>query len=306
MYEIGELRATYDCIIRKLPTENTLHVYCDRSVARDGKAGCGVLIKEYTDIGTVDTVIGCRLTDNVSSTQAELQGVLAGLQEVVKCGKNACFFIDSRGALESLNSRRPVYQNIVIECRENVKKLEKTGYKVRFMWIPSHVGILLNEVVDDIAKRATEKTLVDVVCQLTLKQIKTRIKMIQEGEEMIKRMAMVDSSNTLKNYAIINTNSSFTYGKGKSTWKDSIYIRLRLGYKYIWQYGVDVSEKDKECKLCSMPHAHTLEHYVLECQLIENYRNKEINSVPHQIVWMCDNGMKDSILRSYKNFAPRV
>ncbi len=119
-------------------------------------------------------------------------------------------------------------------------------------------------------------------------------------------MAIVDSSNTLKNYSVINTNSSFTYGNGKSTWKDSIYMRLRLGYKYIWQYGVDVSEKDKECKLCSMPYAHTLEHYVLECHLIEKYRNKEINSVPHQIVWMCDNGIIDSILRSYKNFAPRM
>lgn len=41
---------------RKTPKLKTLDVCCDGSVTKDGKAGCGVLIKEYTEIFTVDVI----------------------------------------------------------------------------------------------------------------------------------------------------------------------------------------------------------------------------------------------------------
>ncbi|XP_069168138.1 uncharacterized protein [Procambarus clarkii] len=305
-HEPGQLRCMYGSMISRLPRGNSLHVYCDGSVVEDGRAGCGVLIREYTEFGTVDRKIELRLSNYISSTQAELQAILACLEEVRHDDKNVFVFVDSRGALESLNSRNPVFMSIVEDCKRRIAEIQLKGHSVKFMWIPSHVGIVLNEVADDLAKRATSKPQIDIECEFTMRQIRSKIRNIQAQAGVERRGIMYERSLTMQHYMYASQNTLFTYGKRRNAWSDSVYMRLGLGYKYYWEYGIGVHDNDTKCKLCGMLRSHTLAHYVLDCPLINVYRNTEIRTVPEQIAWMCHKGKVDDILERYKNFAPRL
>ena len=52
----------------------------------NGRAGCGILIREYNpEIDTwIEVEHSYRLSNNISSTQAELYAVLCGLEEIKK------------------------------------------------------------------------------------------------------------------------------------------------------------------------------------------------------------------------------
>ncbi|XP_069987694.1 uncharacterized protein [Penaeus vannamei] len=178
-----QLKATYSHKINNLTRLNIAHVYCDGSVLEDGRAGCGVIIRQFTGSGVVTTSTGMRLSNHISSTQAELWAILTALKEIEIINKDSYFFVDSRGALDSLNSKNPVFGHIVGECRLIAHRLQSQGHVIAFVWIPSHVGVTFNEAVDEIAKGATRKHEVDIHCMRTFKQAKSNIKRIRLGYE---------------------------------------------------------------------------------------------------------------------------
>ncbi|KAG0693246.1 hypothetical protein GWK47_027572 [Chionoecetes opilio] len=61
--------------------------------------------------------------------------------------------------------------------------IERTGRSVTFIWVPSHVGITLNERVDDIAKQATCRDSVDIQGTFVLRQVKTQIRDTQNDTD---------------------------------------------------------------------------------------------------------------------------
>lgn len=125
--------------------EYSKHVWWDGSVMERGKAGCGILVRQYEAQGTVtENHHGYRLSDDVSSTQAEPYEILLGLRKVKESGGDTYLYLDSRGALDSLKNQRTVFEEIVSDCRNIVQNMEQTGRSVSFMWVPPHVGITLN------------------------------------------------------------------------------------------------------------------------------------------------------------------
>ena len=123
-----------DCVSKV----NSIHVFCDGSVRDDGRAGCGALMCEYDErANSCESTITFRLSDGVSSTQAELYAIYIVLTQVQGKHKDVHIFVDSRPALESLTSRSPVYEDLVAQCRSLMKEQQ-----IKFYWIPSHVGIL--------------------------------------------------------------------------------------------------------------------------------------------------------------------
>ena len=74
--------------------------------------------------------------------------------------------------MSSLNSVNPVNKALVAHCKAIVFQLKDVGCTVQFMWIPSHVGICLNETADKLAKQALNKTSIDSEASLCLSRIK--------------------------------------------------------------------------------------------------------------------------------------
>jgi ribonuclease HI len=63
---------------------------------------------------------------------------------------------DSLSSIEALCSRKisPRTHSVVYECEEALWRLRANQFVVRLMWVPAHVGIDGNEMVDRIAKES--------------------------------------------------------------------------------------------------------------------------------------------------------
>ena len=292
-------------MINELPSNNTVHVFCDGSVCEGGRAGCGVLVRNYTDGTPSESEYSLRLSDHISSTQAELQAIKLALTKVATCNKDIYIFVDSRGALESLNSSKPIYQKLSIVCKNIIHSIKTSGSEVKLYWVPSHVGIRCNERVDMIAKKATEKCIIDIHCALSMRQVRSLIRVKQDEITSAERALTYERSATFRHYYDIDQETGLVYDKQGSL-QDTVIMRLRLGYRYLWELGCETPDKERECRLCGENDSHTLTHYVLHCSLLTPYRNSNINNVTEQIIWLINNNKIEEILKKYKKFAPRV
>ena len=306
-YVSRELAALFASRIDELPKQHCIHIYSDGSVAANGRAGIGVLVRDHRSTMVVEEEFMARVTDFVSSTQAELLAILAGLRLVFDRGSDLFFFVDSRSALESLNSKDPLYMETIIECRRFVSLMKREGRVINFMWIPSHVGLRHNERVDKLAKDATQNDEVEVPCNLSLRQIRSKIRsrMFKDAESLRRNHGPMSLSRA--HYLYISDRIEYQPGKGERTLIDTIKMRLILGYKYYWQcswMSGRFTEAEKSCKVCGAREAHTLEHYILTCPELRPFRNNLITNVKDQIVWFLKNGVVERILKRFKLFAP--
>ena len=66
---------------------------------------------------------------------------------------NISIFTDSLSALQSLKSGKSRTQpEILHNILKSIKSLQNKNLQVSFGWIPSHVGIIGNEIADQTAK----------------------------------------------------------------------------------------------------------------------------------------------------------
>ena len=101
----------------------------------------------------------------------------------------------------------------------------------------------------------------------------------------------------MKHYMEIVANTDFSYGPERNKWKETLCTKFRLGVKYYWELGVNVTEEEKQCRLCGAERAHTLQHYILICPIVATYRNKNIDNFTKQLIWMFNNGKVNQMLQ---------
>ena len=117
-------------------------VYCDGSMNTDtGCAGAAVTLMNGGTFHS-DVDIKVRMHDWASSTQTELMALLLALTLIRRRGNDSLIITDSMSALQSLQtSKVSVYEKLVNEVKRKIRKLAGRGIKVKFMWVPSHIGI---------------------------------------------------------------------------------------------------------------------------------------------------------------------
>ncbi|XP_068234203.1 uncharacterized protein [Palaemon carinicauda] len=194
-----------------LPKCNTIHIYCDGSV-NGNKAGCGVVVREYyeNDV-SVDEMMSKRIEDETSSTVAELHAIHEGLKMVVNKTKDIFVFVDSQSALLALNSKTSTKSEVVVLCKGLVCRLQEKGITVKFYWVPSHIGISLNEVADNLAKEATRKPDIDIETSMSLNRIKRGMRIKQEvwGTEKALKI-LEEGSVSMRHYLLVTENTNVT------------------------------------------------------------------------------------------------
>ncbi|WP_143558918.1 reverse transcriptase domain-containing protein, partial [Solemya velum gill symbiont] len=93
-----------------------------------------------------------RLPDGSSIYTAELKALLLALESIPSLtSTHFLIFSDSLSALQALSNSS--YHPLLIRLQHLYHTLSLT-YSIRFVWIPSHVGIPGNEIVDALAKNA--------------------------------------------------------------------------------------------------------------------------------------------------------
>ena len=176
------------------------HFYIDGSVDPDTGRAAAAFIQSHSPPVLSKSV---RLTDQISSTQAEL-GALSILFEYLKVvceeGERIVVHCDSMPALLTLKGDSP--KDIFCKQKYNILEIlhhliSKMNLGIHLHWIPSHIGIPGNEQVDDTVKGALNNTIIDVVIPTSVGQIKAVIRKAQKNKQhlLFNQMA-VESPNT--------------------------------------------------------------------------------------------------------------
>ena len=207
--------------------------------------------------------------------------------------------MDSQSALLALNCKNPMDNDVVNGIKNLVCSYEESGCKIKFFWVPSHIGIYLNECADRLAKEATEKPVIDIRCKVSLNKIKKEMKYFRNiwVSEHIENLIR-EGSYSLRHYLYVTANTNISYGKSLSK-VDTFNMRMRLGYRYCWEY---INDDGIPCRLCGQASSHTLEHYVLECSQLTEYRDVTIVNILDQICHMLNNEVSSKIVKKFPNF----
>ena len=295
------LKVMYQGVIDDHQDSHTDHIYTDGSVNPiDGRSGSAITLIR-NGIINVDHEVGIRIHNWASSTQTELVAILLALSKVKQTGRNAVIFSDSMAALSSLTSDNSVYPNLIQKARKKIKQIIEKGNMIKFVWIPAHVGIKGNERADNIAKNATSNDTIAISLGRSIKQIKSIIKQKNKDDEWQARNNE-NGSRSNEYYDKVALNQPFVYGsKGGDRRKESVIARLRLGYPYLWEKGVNVENNLKQCKVCGVDEGHNLHHYVMECPSIAEYRMGGVTDVFNQAKHLINK--VPAILKRYPGFA---
>ena len=126
-----------------------------------------------------------------------------------KSNKNNIFiFSDSQSALQSLSIPK-----ISIKTNSYILKIKKiffelqrknSNLKIKFFWIPAHIGIRGNENADQLAKSATEKTVLDIKPYILLIYSKTSIKLAKKTIMIISKKLVKTKANIIFQIILVN------------------------------------------------------------------------------------------------------
>ena len=136
-----------------------VHIFTDGSKDPvSGKTGLGVFVAG----GQFQQSI--RISDKLSVFTAELKAILCALEWVEHVKPiNSLICSDSAAALLVIKDGvSRAHPDIVLECLCCLSRIERAGYQVRFVWVPSHSGIEGNESADALAKASLLRENIDL------------------------------------------------------------------------------------------------------------------------------------------------
>lgn len=119
--------------------------------------GSSVIIKDQ------DTAYYSSSPKECSSFTAETIAIKAAIgiigTHMIEYKENIIIFSDCKSVLSAINSNLiNVYHNrYITEIKGKIYEIRKSGIKIRFVWIPAHIGIPGNEVADQIAKESANE-----------------------------------------------------------------------------------------------------------------------------------------------------
>ena len=281
------------------------HVYyCDGSLKEDGSAGDGVAhFCDGRHLPEDDKTV--RLSKDSSTTQCELLAIAVALSDAKKLEGGTTIISDSMSALQSLTAKTPSCVILVNRINTLLIRMKKTGREVVFIWAPSHCGIYGNELADQLANEATQKECIDYKMPLSNRQV---ARVVSEGAKKRYSTAVLErawSSASLQQYLSVTQGAPPRYLEHSLTSRrfQVTYSRIRLGYKYLWQFGIPSSDAQKRCHVCFLPEGHTLNHYILRCPSTGLLRLPDVDDFARQAHNLLQGGKLACLKRRYPNFA---
>ena len=204
----------------------------------------------------------------ISILRAELTAIVLALEWLEQIiNTNVVILSDSLSALQSVVS----YDNehsLVQEILYKLNILLSKNVQIEFEWIPSHVGIRGNEVVDSLANKATKKHVIDVYIPSSRKELENEIK----KQSLIQWQCRWNSSlkgrylySIQKNVRDTFPTKTFTRGEEK------IIHQFRLGKCNLNYYLYLIKRHENGlCPECN--ENETIDHFLFTCKKYETLR----------------------------------
>jgi len=276
------------------------HLYADGSVQSNGGAGCAVY---SPDIDPPEGGwLGRRLPNASSSTYCELQALLLAVTLLCQRRLNGVVMCDSQSALQAISSPQPTHRSLIHQILHQLVAAQEHSLCLRFLWIPSHVGIDANDRVDLLAKSACELPLPDGATP-SLSSYKRAIHSAALLPTLHRMDAERGQSVSIQHYDHFRLSPPRYRQHGLMVRRHNIVCaRLRLGYRPLWQ----VSEAGdiphlSTCRLCDRPNANSLHHYCLECPSVRDLLPRGQDLVPVCQFLLADNNL-DTVLVRHPHF----
>ena len=235
--------------------------FTDGSVVHEPqRAGAGIVLRSQTN----STDISIRTSDHASSLQAELVAISAALTSTDTGNyKDIIVHTDSLSAIQVLQNHTPSENlELVSLIQRQIRTISSRNGSTTFHWIPSHVGIPLNEKADALALSATQKENINV----NIKQSRSQLKRIAARKLSQDFNTFVTQASRLSHSIQWRTSSTQNLPKQLSSRlprhiEVRIY-RLRLGYRCSWEIS---HRSNRQCDICANDTSHPLLHYILQC-----------------------------------------
>ena len=232
----------------------SLHIYTDGSKCNI-KCACAFYVPSIKFSKMI------RLPDNTSIFIAEMVAILEALQFILLKPPISCvIFSDSLSSIQSLDSGTET-SAIHQEIRYCIYQLWCQGVPVTISWIPSHVGVQGNEVVDKLAKKALSHDYIDYPI---LKDISELNKTLENN--LIKQWQALWEANTKGRfyYKIQPSVSNVVKFSDPNKTKQTAITRLRFGKCLLGDVLFMLGKRnDNLCEYC-----HTKEdvrHFLIDC-----------------------------------------
>jgi ribonuclease HI len=111
---------------------------------------------------TVHNNMGCRIEQRLKAPSsvftAEILAIRTALSYILSNPRGRyIIFTDSLSSLMALDSRKISCNThpCILQCKQIYYDLQNSGHDVTLSWVPAHMGILGNEIADEMAKNAS-------------------------------------------------------------------------------------------------------------------------------------------------------
>lgn len=196
---------------------------------------------------------------------AELLAILHSLEKISSSdfGVNFVICSDSKSSLQSIEnifSEHPIVQKI----HKILKDINDQHRSVVFLWIPSHIGILGNEIVDNLAKMSIQKPITNMKFVISDLKSKLKAEIFRSWETEWQTI----ENNKLR---VFKTDVSAWESSCRRSRKESVVLcRLRIGHCNYTHKHLFVREDPPNCEICKTQ--ITVNHFLFECSRFRNER----------------------------------
>ena len=259
-----------DCSLEVISTlyADHLQIYTDGSKQSDESTGAAFYIpelniKKYAKISPI------------SIARAELTAIILALEWLDNLiSLNVVILSDSLSALQAISSYK-YEQSLVLEILYLLKHLERKRIHVYFEWIPSHIGLHGNEIVDQLANKATKRKCIDFDIPKNRKEHEhdNKYECIQDWQRI-----WDISTNGRYLYVIQNKVNNFYFPKNLNRKDETTLHQFRLGKCPLNVYLHELKKHDDgKCSYCNV--LETIHHYIFECKRYEQLRRPMVQGI---------------------------
>ena len=247
-------------------------IYSDGSKQPNGTVGAAIFVDD------ISSTFSWRLDSAHSILTAELFAILQGLLFAIVHLKNQdiVIFTDSLSALLGIQNpdKKGINQLVSLILRQ-IYLLLSNKVKVVLQWIPSHKGIVGNNIVDQVAKNACSyETLTNV--QLGYKDAS---RLINESIYSARSNYWDQVKHGLHFYKSVQNIKQYEWISLNNRAFDVLLARLRCGCADLNEFLFNIKKRySPYCDHCANER-ETVEHFALQCQNNTNARETLVNKL---------------------------
>ena len=221
-------------------------MFTDGSKTRDG-VGCAAVNQNIT--------IYKKLNPISSVYTAELHAIKEAIyHEASKQSESLTIITDSKSSIQGIINCKT--KNPIIKSIRNKTISFENG--INLCWVPSHIGVLLNERADKAANKATSKLSTDIT-EIPRSDMKNHIKM-----RMFHKWREKWENTTNNKYRLISPHiKPLPCSTSRNRLWERTLTRLRIGHSQLTHSYLMSGDQQTQCESCDVP--LTIHHIITEC-----------------------------------------